>query len=86
MYKHLIKWLSKIIKKRERGVSEVPRRSYLEVYCDVRESWLLAWNQNKHILYYIFHILIPKSVLVFQTFTSTSFLMIPTSSLCDFRP
>ena len=22
----------------------------LEVYCDARERWLLAWNQNKHII------------------------------------
>ena len=47
---------------------QAPSRSYLEVYCDVRERWLLAWNQNKHIIYYIFHILILKSVLVFHVF------------------
>ena len=47
---------------------QAPWRSYLEVYCDVRERWLLAWNQNKHIIYYIFHILILKSVLVFHVF------------------
>ena len=72
--------------KDECQICQAPRRPYLEVYCDVRERWLLAWNQNKHMLYYIFHILIPKSVLVFQTFTPTSFLMMPTSSLRDFRP
>ena len=37
----------------------VPRRGYLgysKVYCDVRKRWFLAWNQNRHITYYIFHI------------------------------
>ena len=36
-----------------------PRRgcpSYSKVYYDVRKRWLLAWNQNRHITYYIFHI------------------------------
>ena len=64
MHKHLIKWLSKIIKKRKGSVT----LCYLEVCCDVKERWLLAWNQNKHIIYYIFHILILKSVLVFHVF------------------
>ena len=53
-----------------------PRRpcvDYTKVYCDVAEKWLLAWNQNKHIIYYIFHILIPKSLLVFHTLVFTSF-------------
>ena len=45
----------------------------VKVYCDVRERWLLAWHQNKHIIYYIFDILIPKSVLVFHAFPPTSF-------------
>ena len=37
----------------------VPRRvclDYSKVYCDVRKRWFLAWNQNRHITYYIFHI------------------------------
>ena len=29
---------------------------YSNVYCDVRKRWFLAWNQNRHITYYIFHI------------------------------
>ena len=36
-----------------------PRRGclgYSKVYCDVRKRWFLAWNQNRHITYYIFHI------------------------------
>ena len=39
----------------------------------MKERWLLAWNQNKHNIYYIFHIVIPKSVLVFHEIASTSF-------------
>ena len=36
-----------------------PRRGclgYSKVYCDVRKRWFLAWNQNRHINYYIFYI------------------------------
>ena len=36
-----------------------PRRGSLDysiVYCDVRKRWFLAWNQNRYITYYIFHI------------------------------
>ena len=36
-----------------------PRRGYLgysKVFCDVRKRWFLAWNQNRHITYYIFNI------------------------------
>ena len=46
---------------------------YSKSFCDVIERWLLAWNQNKHITYYAFHKIIPKSVLVFFTFATTSF-------------
>ena len=58
MHEHLIKWLSDIIKKTERGVPHMlaPRRGcldYSKVYCDVRKRWFLAWNQNRH---YILHI------------------------------
>ena len=28
---------------------------YSKVYFDVRKRWFLAWNQNRHIRYYIFH-------------------------------
>ena len=47
-----------------------PRRlclDYSKIYSDATEIWLLAWNQNKQIKYYIFYILIPNSVLVFLT-------------------
>ena len=47
--------------------------NYSKVYYGVTERCVLAWNQNKHIAYYIFHKLIPKSVLVFCTFAPTSF-------------
>ena len=76
MHKHLIKWLSKIIKKRKGSVTYarlLDDLGDLEVYCDVRERWLLAWNENKHIIYYVFHMLIPKSVLIFHKFAPTSF-------------
>ena len=48
-------------KKTERGEPHMlaPRRrcfGYSKVYCDVRKRWVLAWNQNKHITYSIFHI------------------------------
>ena len=36
-----------------------PRRGcvgYSKVYCDVRKRWFLAWNQNRHITYYIINI------------------------------
>ena len=61
MHEHLIKWLSDIIKKTVRGVPHMlaPRRDcfgYSEVYCNFRKRWFLAWNQNMHILYNIFHI------------------------------
>ena len=48
---------------------------YSEVYCDARKRWLLAWKTDiLRIAYYIFHILIPKSVLlVLFTFAPTSF-------------
>ena len=38
-----------------------------KVYNDVTERWLLAWNQNKQITYYMFYILISNSVLIFLT-------------------
>ena len=61
MHEHLIKWLSDIVKKIERGVPHklAPRRGcldYSKVYCDVRKRWFLAWKQNRYITYYIFHI------------------------------
>ena len=61
-------------------------RSYLNGNFCKSSGWLLlsiplfTWKissifyaQNKHIIYYIFRILIPKSVLVFQAFAPTSF-------------
>ena len=66
VHKYLIKWFSEIIKK-EKGVPHMIAlwRScldYSKVYSDVTERWLLAWNQKRNITYYLFHILIPKSV------------------------
>ena len=52
-----------------------PRRGCLsdsKVYCNVRTIWFLAQNQNSRITYSVFSILIPKSVLIFFTFTHTS--------------
>ena len=46
---------------------------YSKDCCDVTERWLLAWNKEKHISYYIFHKLTPKPVLVFFKFAPTSF-------------
>ena len=81
MHKHLIKWLSEIIKKKE-GVPHMlaPRRCCLDhskVYSDVTERWLLAWNQNKHITYYMFHILIPKSVFIYLTIAHICYIKQP---------
>ena len=62
VHEHLIKWVSEIIKKRtERGchIYAAPRRGclgYSKFYCGVRKRWFVAWNQNRHITYYIFHI------------------------------
>ena len=62
-----------------------PRRLFLDyskVYGDFTERSLLAWNRSKSITHYMFHILIPKSVLLFLTFSSLGFLT-PTISLRD---
>ena len=64
MHEHLIKWLSEIIKKEKKEechiyATSLPRRGclgYSKVYCDVGKRWFLAWNQNRHITCYIFHI------------------------------
>ena len=66
----MVKWYYKTT---EREVPHilVPRRGclvYSKVYCDVRKRWFMTWNQSIYITYYIFIILIPKSVLVFFTF------------------
>ena len=29
---------------------------YSKVYCGVKKSWLMPWNQNRHIMHYILHI------------------------------
>ena len=55
----MVKWYYK--KKTQIGVPHMlaPRRGSLDysiVYCDVRKRWFLAWNQNRYITYYIFHI------------------------------
>ena len=65
-----------------------PRRrclDYSKVYY-VTGRWLLAWNQNKYLTYYIFHILIPKSVLVFFNSPPLRLMMTPTSSLRGSSP
>ena len=73
MHRHLIKYLSEIIKKRkEKGVPHMlaHRRCYLDyskVHRDVTERWLLAWNQKIPITYYIFYLLIANSVFIFLT-------------------
>ena len=66
----MVKWY---YKRTEREVPHrrAPRRGcfdYSKVYCDVRKRWFMTWNQSIHITYYIFIILIPKSVFVFFTF------------------
>ena len=49
--------LSKKSRKRSATYMLAPRWSWLlKVYCDVRKSWFLAWNQKRHNMYYIFHI------------------------------
>ena len=63
MYERLIKWLSHIMKKKtERGVPHMLalRRGcqnyYSKVDCNVTKRCFLAWNQNRHITYYVLHI------------------------------
>ena len=72
MHKHLVKWLSEFIKRKEKGVLHMLARrrcclDYSKVYSDVTEIWLLAWNKNKQVTYYVFYILIPNSVLILVT-------------------
>ena len=79
--------------KKEKGLPYMlaPRKcclDYSKVYSNVTERWLLAWDQNKNITYYIFHILIPKSVLVFLAFARnlpTVILVRAAVSLSTFR-
>ena len=54
VHKHLINWLSKIVKKRK-GIA--PRRrclDYSKVYSDVTERWLLAKTNKLHSTYFIY--------------------------------
>ena len=51
---------------------------YSKAYSDFANRWLLAWNQNKQITYYIFHILIPNSVLIFLTIAEICYQQIST--------
>ena len=60
MRKHLIKWLTEIIEKKEKGVQNMlaSRRrclDYSEVFNEVRERLLLGWNQNKNYILRIFY-------------------------------
>ena len=64
-----MKWLSDIIKITETCVPHMvaPRRGcldYSKVYCDVRKRCFLAWNQNRHITYYILHIQYTNSEII----------------------
>ena len=52
VHKHLIKWLSEIIKKGKGSdtYALASRRyclNYSKVYSDVTKRWLLAWNNKK---------------------------------------
>ena len=52
MHKHLIKWLSEIIKKGKGSdtcalASKRYCRNHSKVYNDVTKRWLLAWNKKK---------------------------------------
>ena len=74
MHKNLIRWLSKIIKKKGSVIS------YARLLGDAIVKFLVMsgkdgyWRGIKaNIIYYIFHTLIPKSVLVFHTFAPISF-------------
>ena len=58
MHNYLIKWLSEIKKKIEKGVPHMVthrRRclNYSKAYSVPTERLLLAWSQNEHITYYI---------------------------------
>ena len=55
---------------------------YSKVYSGFTERSLLAWNRSKSITHYMFHILVPKSVLLFLTFSPLGF-MTSTISLSD---
>ena len=48
MHKHLIKWLSEIIKKgKGSDTYALACRNHSKVYSDVTKRWLLAWNKKK---------------------------------------
>ena len=95
MYKHLIKCLSEIIKKRtERGVPHICQLLG-EVVLVIQKFIVMSekdgsWHGIKIdiscITYSIFSILIPKSVLVFFTFAPTSFDDIDLIIVRDFSP
>ena len=58
-FNKMVKWYHE--KKTERGMPHMPAPGrgcldYSKVYYNVRKIWFLAWNQNRHISYYIFHI------------------------------
>ena len=58
-FNKMVKWYHE--KKPERGMPHMPAPGrgcldYSKVYYNVRKIWFLAWNQNRHISYYIFHI------------------------------
>ena len=47
---------------------------YSKVYSDVTERWLLAWNQNKHITYYIYISYTNFKILIDILYISTDLL------------
>ena len=67
-----------------------PRRGclgYSKVYCDVRKRWFLAWNQNRHIKYYIFHIQYTNSkISIGLLYIRPHFVWHRLNHLCGFSP
>ena len=81
MHEHIIKWLSDIIKKKEKEECHVCQLlgevvSIIQKFIAMSQkdgSWHGIKTDILGITYYIFSKLIPKSVLVFFTFAPTSF-------------
>ena len=69
-----------------------PRKLCLDcskVYCDVTERWLLAWNQNKHITYFMYYFQNQYwsflHSLALRLMTLTSSLRDPSLQFADFH-
>ena len=54
-----------------------------KVYCDVTERWLLTWNQNNHIIYFIYQF---RNQYWSSIHSPPLHFMAPTSSLRDSSP